>query len=198
MIRKYEFTGNTRGSLKRIRRISDGALGGWIESECNLSHEGQCWVSDNALVFGDAWVSDNAEVSRNAQVSGDAWVFGNAQVSGDARVAGNAWVFGDAQVAGDAWVAGNAQVFGDAQVAGNARITSVVKMVSRSDRYTFTVFPCADGVWRLTAGCWFFTMDEAWKHWETTRAGTDLGEETFDILVMFEHHIERETRKQKG
>lgn len=30
---KYEFTGETRGKLNRIRRLSDGALGGWIEHE---------------------------------------------------------------------------------------------------------------------------------------------------------------------
>ena len=41
------------------------------------------------------------------------------------------------------------------------------------------------------AGCRFFTLDEAWLHWERTRAGTDLGDETLDILTMFELHVER-------
>lgn len=46
-----------------------GDLGGWIESESNLS--------DNAWVSGDAQVSGDARVSGNAQVSGDAQVYGN-------------------------------------------------------------------------------------------------------------------------
>ena len=42
-MRKYEFTGETMvlegRTLNRIRRIEDGLIGGWIESEKNLSHE---------------------------------------------------------------------------------------------------------------------------------------------------------------
>ena len=96
--RKYEFTGKTQNYdgaiLRQIRRISDGEVGGWIESEHNLSHQSDCWVFGNAKVFGDA------NVSGNACVYGDANVFGNAKVSGDAWVYGNAKVFGDARVSG--------------------------------------------------------------------------------------------------
>jgi hypothetical protein len=74
MNRIWEFTGETKDhlgiTLKRIRRISDGALGGWIEKETQ--------------VYGDAWVSGNAWVYGNAQVSGNAQVYGNALV--DTRV----------------------------------------------------------------------------------------------------------------
>ena len=42
--KKYEFTGETKEyggvSLKRIRRLSDKLLGGWIEKESNLSQDG--------------------------------------------------------------------------------------------------------------------------------------------------------------
>lgn len=48
--RKYEFTGEVIEScgrtLRRIRRITDGEIGGWIEWESNLSHVGDCWVAD--------------------------------------------------------------------------------------------------------------------------------------------------------
>ena len=64
---KYEFTGETRQhlgrTLRRIRalvsfgEIVAGAVGGWIEDEKNLSHYGNAWVCDNALVSGDAWVT---------------------------------------------------------------------------------------------------------------------------------------------
>lgn len=70
--RKYEFTGEEKvehgATLRRIRRLSNGEVGGWVEKEGNLSHVGGCWVS------GDAVVSDNAEVSGCAWVSGNAWV----------------------------------------------------------------------------------------------------------------------------
>ena len=92
--RKYEFTGKTQNYpgaiLRQIRRISDGEVGGWIESEDNLSHQSDAWVYGNAKVSGDARVNGDAWVSDNARVFGDARVNGNARVSGDARVNGNA------------------------------------------------------------------------------------------------------------
>ena len=79
MSKKYEFTGETKDCfgipLKRIRAlvtitgvISSGDAGGWIESEKNLSQDGDAWVSGDALVYG------------NARVSGDARVYGNASI----------------------------------------------------------------------------------------------------------------------
>ena len=79
-------------ALKDFRNVKKGEAGGYIESEQNLSQEGDAWV------YGDA------------QVYGNARVYGNAQVYGSARV------YGDAQVYSDAWVYGNAQVYGDARV----------------------------------------------------------------------------------
>ena len=66
-----------------------------------------------------------------------------------------------------------------------------VKEVTRSDGYLFRLLDCDVG-WRVAAGCRFFTLDEAWRHWgHGKRANTPLGEESEDILVLFEHHTKR-------
>ena len=90
-MKKYEFTGETKtvngATLHQIRALVDfgnvlaGDIGGWIEKEENLSHDGTAWVSDNAEVYGDAEVSDDAKVCDDARVSGNARVRGNAWVS---------------------------------------------------------------------------------------------------------------------
>ena len=64
--KKYEFTGNVKvlygRTLHQIRAtaafglIKAGEIGGWIEKEENLSHEGNAWVWGNAEVCGDAEV----------------------------------------------------------------------------------------------------------------------------------------------
>ena len=79
-------------ALKDFANVKKGDKGGYIESENNLSHIGDCCVSGTARVLGNAWVSGNARVSGNALVCDDAHVFGNA------RVLGNAWVLGNAQI----------------------------------------------------------------------------------------------------
>jgi hypothetical protein len=93
-MKKYEFTGVTVNHfgrrLHQIKRLSDGLIGGYIESERNLSHDGDCFVSGNARVFGNAIVCGNAEAFDNARVFGNAQVSGNAQVFGNAKVSGNA------------------------------------------------------------------------------------------------------------
>ena len=88
-MKKYEFTGETKeirllfrtATLHRIRAtvafgiVEVGDLGGWIEKEENLSHEGKAWVWGNAEVWGNAKVCGDAEVWGNAKVCGDAEVF---------------------------------------------------------------------------------------------------------------------------
>ena len=94
--KKYRLTGNhiNIGSrilyqieaLKDFGDVKAGDLGGYIESEENLSQYDIAWV------YGDAQVLGNAQVFDNARVYGNACVFDNA------RVYGNACVFGDAQI----------------------------------------------------------------------------------------------------
>lgn len=43
--------------------VSEGDIGGYIEKEENLSHEGYAWVSGNARVSGNAEVSGNKDYS---------------------------------------------------------------------------------------------------------------------------------------
>ena len=100
MMKKYELTQNSikidNKTLYQIKALKDfgsvkkGDLGGYIESEKNLSYDGNCWVSGNAHVYGNALVSGNAQVSGNARVYESARVSGNAQVFESARVYGNA------------------------------------------------------------------------------------------------------------
>ena len=81
-MKKYEFTGETKevrvlfrtAVLHRIRAtvsfglVEVGELGGWIEKEENLSHEGKAWVWGNAEVCGDAKVCGDAEVFSASHV----------------------------------------------------------------------------------------------------------------------------------
>lgn len=73
--KKYEFIGETMNyhfiTLNRIRRISDGFTGGWIESADNLSPYGECFVYNEAKVFDNAEVDGNAVVEDHAVVEVD-------------------------------------------------------------------------------------------------------------------------------
>ena len=89
-------------ALRSFGNVKVGDLGGFVQSEDNLSHEGNCWIYDDARVYENAIVYENAQVYRNARVYGNAIVYENAQVYGTTLVYENAQVYGDAQVYGAA------------------------------------------------------------------------------------------------
>ena len=76
MIKKYEFTEEIKvicgRKLHRIRAIRNFGnvkaddLGGFIEKEENLSHEGNCWVRDDVTVYDNARIFGRAVIRGNA------------------------------------------------------------------------------------------------------------------------------------
>ena len=66
----------------------------------------------------------------------------------------------------------------------------ILRRATRSDGWEFFLWHCEDGFY-IKAGCRFFTLEEGRKHWNATRAGTPLGDETQDILAMFAKAIKR-------
>jgi hypothetical protein len=106
--KKYEFIGRAKKfsngvTVRRIRalrnipyhHVKKGDIGGFLESEKNLSHFGSAWVDGDAIVCGDAnvrgssWVGGKARIWGNAEVYGCAWVFGGAKLGWNTKVSGN-------------------------------------------------------------------------------------------------------------
>lgn len=123
------FNGKTLYRIEAVidfSNIKKGQKGGFIETERNLSHDGNAWVGDNAIVCENANVScyarvrGNASISGNAKISDGALVYGNVKVSGNAIIYGHSKVFDYAIVYGNANVSGYAQVSGYSSVSGNA------------------------------------------------------------------------------
>src|SRR2546425_6306146 len=74
-------------ALKDFGNVKAGTLGGFVRSERNLSHDGDCWVADEAQVY------DDAVVSADAQVYGRSRVYDRARIGDRGQVLGNAQVF---------------------------------------------------------------------------------------------------------
>lgn len=93
MSKKYQLTPNSlkhKGvMLYQIQALKDipnigvkvGELGGYVQSEANLSQEGECWihysaVTPSAIVYGNAQVRDDAQVYFNVEICGEAEISG--------------------------------------------------------------------------------------------------------------------------
>ena len=116
--------------------VKAGDLGGYIQSESNLSQIGDCWVSGNGRV------TDNGKVTGNGSVTDNGWVTDNGNVTD------NGWVTDNGSVTGNGWV------FGDAMIKKPTDILTISSLGSRND--TLTVLynkTCA-------TGCFQGTIDE--------------------------------------
>ena len=116
-----------------------GDLGGYVESEANLSQDGPCWVADDARVLEGAYICGGAVVSDKAIVHGEsvvkdiARVHGNAGIAGRAVIAEAAEVYGHASVQDLAIVRGRSRVCGEAHITGTAMIEENVVVDSDHD-----------------------------------------------------------------
>lgn len=91
MEKKFEFTGKEMlypVRVKEIRALRDfgyvkkGDIGGYIECEKNLSHKGNCWVYQGAVVYGNSMICNNAVVAEGVTVRNKSVIGGNAFVVG--------------------------------------------------------------------------------------------------------------------
>ena len=230
MSKKYKLTNETINlngvtlyrieALKYFGEIKKGDKGGFIESENNLAHEGDAWVSDNAHVYGNACVFDNSQVYGNAfvsgyaQVYGDAFVYGNAwlydntRVCGYARVADNARVYGDANVCDDSSVFGsaciydNARVYGDALVRGYACVCGDAEISNKSDYIVFQnwwssgryfTWTRSNNMWSV--GCFYGTGEELIKK---AYKDSELSGREYERVVRYVESILAEENPSKG
>ena len=163
-MKKYEFTGEVkyigRKILHRIRAVRDipeyeiksGDMGGWLETEKNLSHKGSAWVTDSAVVMDEAWVTDEA------------------LVTGKARVTDSARVMGSACVTGSVWVFGNALVSRNALVMKSSDCIAIGAIGSRDDTTTF--YRGTDGGIYVSCGCFSGSIDDFAAKVKAVHAGT--------------------------
>ena len=147
--RKFELLPDTHPEYPNLRRIRylrniplhsirSGDLGGWLEKEENLSHEGDCVVLEEAMVYQDARIYGKAVVYQKARIYGSATIHENACVFGEARIYEHAKVSGSAEVwdrsniHGESYISGTARVYEKADVSGSTYIYGTARIHGRA------------------------------------------------------------------
>lgn len=135
-MKKYEITEIAHASDRKLHRIRaliqvkedvpPGTIGGFVQSEDNLSQE-----DDGAWIFDDAVCRDDASVQNGAALYGNAHVSGRALVSDGACVSHMAYVKDDAIVIGSS-IEDMALVCGNGRVIENVATHATPKIYGRS------------------------------------------------------------------
>lgn len=178
-MKKYEMTSNVKEflghklfqikALKDFGDVKAGDLGGYIEKEENLSHNGNAWVYDNVKVY------DNAKVFRDAQVHGNALIYSNARV------------FGKAKVYGNTWVCGNAQIYNDALICDSADYICFQGFGSKS-RNT-TIFRTRNENIMVKCGCFTGNLKEFSEKIKETHGNTKYAKEYLACIEVAKIHF---------
>ena len=118
---KYEITGIAHEKypfLHRIRALRDigseikaGDLGGFVESEGNLSFEAEddAWIFNDAIAAGEGHVDKGSVLRERAIVCGCAYASHGTEMSGDSRAEDDAYIRGS-RLSRCARVSGNGMV----------------------------------------------------------------------------------------
>lgn len=96
--------------------VKEGEFGGFVESEKNLSQEGECWITENVVVARGAVVEGNALVE-------DSTIHENARISGRARIS-ESTIKGDTIIE-DAMV-NSSDVSGSSYIKGDAHLDDCI------------------------------------------------------------------------
>ena len=198
MDKKYELTDETipvnGKTLYRIQALKDfgdvkkGDLGGYVESEKNLSQIEDCWIYDDAVVAGKAIVTNNAKVKDNALVFQNANVGGRAIVSGESIIRGNAGIFGNSFVGGrHTVVSGNAEITGCAHIT-SCRDWALVDSFGSRERAT-TFFRCNDGKVRVSCGCFYGTIHQFEKKVRKTHKRNQFAKEYLLVAKLMKRRF---------
>jgi acetyltransferase-like isoleucine patch superfamily enzyme len=169
------------GALRKIKR---GELGGWLQSEKNLSQSGNCWVGDEAVVYDNAVVSGNAVVADHAIVGGPPnfplaihstkhtrlSIKGNVSICDSARISGCGLIKGAVCITGSADISSITMTITDhVKISNRVQISGYdVRLggnVFLCDECSISDYACLDGYIRvcdhacisgnaIIKGCW--------------------------------------------
>ena len=136
--------GRTVYRIQAIRSFGDvrkGDLGGFVESYCNLSNEGNSWVYDDAVVLDSARVTCNSKVygqsllqdcafaSGNSEISDNVVLKDSAHMTGNAHAYDNATLNDDTTMSDDSMIQGNASIHGTTILGGYTLVGDKVKII---------------------------------------------------------------------
>lgn len=139
---KYEITDIAHEQypfLHRIRALRDigvevkaGDLGGFVESESNLSFEpgDDAWIFDNAIACMNAYVSHEARLSGHARAEDDSYIRG-AVLCAFSRISGTSMILASPDTHSIPILSGHCAVYG--KVSGNVRLTGEALVISSED-----------------------------------------------------------------
>lgn len=82
-------------ALRSFGDVEEGDWGGFVESESNLSHFGNCWIYDDAIAMGNSIVTGDAKMMDSSVIKGSSVIMDEVKLSGAVVLPGNSIIRGN-------------------------------------------------------------------------------------------------------
>ena len=171
-------------ALRDFSDVKKGDLGGFVESEGNLSQEGDCWIYDMAQAMEKSRVEDDACLRDCAKMYGSSILKDKAKLQGCARMIQYASLEDNA-------------VAIDAEISGFATITGDVVIRRKRDYMVFSDIPEADfyATYTFPNKRWRFVLFKGTSK-EFIKAAPFNDRKRRELIVQIVEEIEKQNKKQ--
>ena len=137
-----KFEGRRLYRIRALRDFSDvdaGELGGWVESENNLSQEGDCWIYDNAKCVDNARMYDNSTIYNNSEMHHNARMYDNSTIYDDGKMYDNARMYDNSTMYKNSIMCSSSRMYDNSRMCNNSILKGndklYGKLVSRVEEF---------------------------------------------------------------
>ena len=116
-------------ALKNFGDVEAGNIGGHVETEDNLSHDGNCWIYNEAMCMDNARVCDNAKMYNRSCMYNNSKMFGNSIMYDYSRMYDNAMMYDNSKMYS------NSIMYDDSTMYGNSEMRDYSRMCDDSTVY---------------------------------------------------------------
>ena len=110
--------------------VKAGDMGGLVHGKVKLSHEGSCWIAEEAMVTGKVTIEDDVYISGKASVEANGskatiLIKDKVRIGGNAMVRQCAWLIDEKKslvLSGNAHIYENAQMINISLITGNSKV----------------------------------------------------------------------------
>lgn len=123
--------------------VKKDEIGGYVETEHNLSQEGSCWI------FDDAIVCDHANLSGDSRIFDEAVMHGHSSASGFSTISGYACICGNTHIE-------NEHVWLPVSIPNNQELEKVINLQAtelEKDKPLSGIFPPQSKLLRKEEKC---------------------------------------------
>ena len=131
--------------LHRIRALKDfgfvkiGEIGGYVQTEDNLSQYNKCWIYDDAKCMDNARVCDNAKMFRDSKMYDNSKMFNNSRMYDNTKMFDNAKTYDNSTMFDKAEMHNNSAMLDNSTMYDNSQMFNNTEMHNNTEMYDNSV-----------------------------------------------------------